>query len=197
MVTADTLKYQSANPIKRLLIKRFQNKLLTLIKSTNARNVLDAGCGEGYLLSFLNNQIKDWHIEAFDINNELVAKAKHKTPNASLTVQDIYNCNYPDRSFDLVINTEVLEHLQDPRKALNEMGRLTKKWVILSVPNEPFFSLSNFICGKNILRLGNDAGHLNRWSTKSFIGLISRFFVITAVSKPFPWTIILCEKKYE
>jgi len=192
--TLDTIKYRSKNPIKKFLIKRFQEKLLTLIKTTGAKQVLDAGCGEGYQLSLLNDPMQDWHLEGFDINAELVNKARQKVPNVSLRVSDIYNCGYPDGIFDLVISTEVLEHLEYPEKALSEIVRLTKRWAILSVPNEPLFRLSNLLAGNNILRLGSHKGHCNKWSAKSFVNFVNRYFAICSVSKPFPWIIVLCER---
>lgn len=193
-ITADTIKYESKNTIKRFLINRFKQELLTLVKLTQARHVLDVGCGEGYLLKFLNDQINDWCLEGLDISEELISKAKQKAPSLNLNVQDIYNCGYSDGSFDLVLCTEMLEHLEYPKKALSEIRRLTNRWAILSVPNEPLFAISNLLAGRDILRLGNNKGHCNRWSAKSFVGLVSRHFRISCVYKPFPWTIVLCEK---
>ena len=191
----DTIKYQSKNPIKKFFIGQFQKELLNLIKLTQAKLVLDVGCGEGYLLKPLNNQIINWHLEGFDISEELINKAKQNVPTAILSVRDIYNCGYPDEIFDLVLSTEVLEHLEYPHKALEEIRRLTKRWAILSVPNEPLFAISNLLAGKNILRFGSHKGHYNRWSAKSFVDLVNKYFTVFRVSKPFPWTIVLCEKQ--
>jgi len=41
--------------------------------------------------------------------------------------EDIMHLSYPDNSFDLVLHSEVLEHVQDPEKALNECKRILKK----------------------------------------------------------------------
>lgn len=193
MRTNDTLKYKTRNPIKNFLIKQFKKELLNLVQFTQAKRVLDAGCGEGYILDFLNSRIKDWHLEGFDSSGELVKKAKEKVTTAELNVRDIYNCQYPDKSFDLVMNTEVLEHLEYPERALTEIKRLTKRWVILSVPNEPLFSLSNFLTGKDIRSLGRNPDHINRWKGKDFLNLIKRHFLIIRIVRPFPWLVLLCE----
>jgi 2-polyprenyl-3-methyl-5-hydroxy-6-metoxy-1,4-benzoquinol methylase len=194
MQTPDSVKYQTRNPIKKFFIGRFQREILNLVKLTQAGQVLDIGCGEGYLLKFLNDQIKGWHLEGFDISEELVNRARQRVLGVNLSVRDIYNCGYQDASFDLVLSTEVLEHLEDPQRALNEIRRLTKKWVILSVPNEPLFAISNLFTGKNVFSFGNPHGHRNRWSAKRFMGLVNEYFKLSFVSKPFPWTIILGEK---
>jgi ubiquinone/menaquinone biosynthesis C-methylase UbiE len=43
--------------------------------------------------------------------------------------------DYPDKSFDIVVATETLEHLDDPEFLLREMKRVARKKVIVSVPN--------------------------------------------------------------
>lgn len=192
--SSDSLKYESKNPIRNLLIEKFRTQLLGFIKLAKPGHILDAGCGEGYMLSFLDKQNADWHLEGFDITSELIDRAKKNVPNAALSVRDIYNCGYANNTFDLVIGTEVLEHLKDPERALSEIRRLTKRWAILSVPNEPLFALSHLFTGKDVIRLGNCKEHCNRWSAKSFVDLVRKYFKIHSVSKPFPWIMVLCEK---
>lgn len=193
MHTPHTIKYKSRNPIKNFFISQFRKELLYLIKSTQAKRVLDAGCGEGYLLDFINSKITDWHLECFDIDAEAVRKAQKKVSSAILSVRDIYDSRYMDKSFDLVINTEVLEHLEYPEKALAEIKRLTNRWVILSVPNEPLFSLSNLITGRNVRILGRNPGHINIWGESEFLNLVKNYFIVVRIVKPFPWLMLLCE----
>ena len=59
--------------------------------------------------------------------------------------------------YDRVICCEVLEHLDDPGRALDQIVAQRPRRVILSVPHEPFFMLSNLARGKNVTRLGNEA----------------------------------------
>ncbi len=134
-------------------------------------------------------------MEGFDISEELVKKAKEKVSSANLSVRDIYNSGYPDKSFDLVLSAEVLEHLEDPEKALKEINRMTSKWAIISVPNEPLFSIANLLSGKDILRLGRNPGHCNNWPASGFVNLLNKYFKVVSVVKSFPWTIVLCEKR--
>ncbi|MDP3988041.1 MAG: class I SAM-dependent methyltransferase, partial [Candidatus Levybacteria bacterium] len=88
-----------------------------------------------------------------------------------------------------------LEHLDKPQEALRELKRVSKKYLVLSVPNEPFFMISRLLKGLDILKLGNHPGHLNHWtflSFKNFVG--GQGLKIRKLSLPFPWTIILAEK---
>jgi ubiquinone/menaquinone biosynthesis C-methylase UbiE len=101
---------------------------------------------------------------------------------------------YKDNAFDLVLCNEVLEHVENPEKALQELKRVTSKYLLLSVPNEPIFMASNFLRGKNVSRWGNDIEHINHWSRNSFKNFVKKELQIHAIYNPFPWTIILAEK---
>jgi len=58
-------------------------------------------------------------------------------------VSDILDIPEPDASFDVVLCTEVLEHLPDPARALDEMARLLRPGGMLIV-TAPFWSLTHF-----------------------------------------------------
>jgi SAM-dependent methyltransferase len=121
---------------------------------------------------------------------------KKDHPHLILKQVSIYELPYKDNSFDLVICTEVLEHLDDPQKALQEMVRVSKKYLLLSVPNEPIFMLSNFLRGKNWSRWGNDIEHINHWSSSSFQSFVSsKKLEVIRKRHPFPWTMLLVEKR--
>jgi hypothetical protein len=49
--------------------------------------------------------------------------------------------------------------------------------------------------GKYIKDLGNTPGHLQHWSSDKFVDLVSNYFEIIEVKKPFPWTMLLCKAK--
>lgn len=116
-------------------------------------------------------------------------------PNLIFKEGSIYKLPYKDNSFDLVVCTEVLEHLDAPPKVLNEILRTSRKYVLISVPNEPFFWLSNFIRGKNLFRLGDDPGHIHHWTIFSFRKFIKKNGIkIRQMLFPFPWMIVLGEK---
>jgi len=183
MLERDTKKYESKNPVKNYLINCFKKKILDLVISTGAKKVLDVGCGEGYLLSYLDSRITDWQVEGFDIEAEVVSQAAQKLPSVTLKVKSIYDSGYPTEEFDLVLCNEVLEHLERPTEALSELKRLSHKWVILSVPNEPYFS----ICS-------NSKDHCNKWSKNEFVNLVSKYFKVIKVVTSFPWTIALARK---
>ncbi len=96
---------------------------------------------------------------------------------------------------DLVLALEVLEHLDEPNKALSELQRVTNKYAIISVPNEPLWRILNMARGAYWSDWGNTYGHVNNWSPRAFKKLLETKFNIIQSSYPIPWQIYLCKKK--
>jgi len=193
--TSNYKKYISNNPIQRILINNFRKTLLLCLRDLEIDNVLDAGCGEGFILAELKRHNIGKHLEGIDFSNEALSIGEKYFPYLNLKHGDIYSLPYHDNSFDLVICTEVLEHLERPNEAINEIKRISKKYCLFSVPNEPLFRISNFTRGKNMSRWGNDVDHVQCWSSKDFEILIKRELEILSVKNPFPWTMVLSRKK--
>lgn len=189
------VKHTSKNPIQKHLINNFYSSLISLAKALRSDSILDVGCGEGFTMDKLSkNQIGE-KIEGIEYSKDAIAFGKKLFPNLIFKEGSIYKLPYKDSSFDLVICTEVLEHLEEPTKALKEILRISKKYLIISVPNEPLFMLSNFLRGKNFSRLGNDEGHINHWSPSSLRKYLTQNKVkIKKIILPFPWILILGEK---
>ena len=89
----------------------------------------------------------------------------------------------------------VVEHVDDPEKGLKELVRVTGKNLLLSVPNEPWFMMANFLRGKNLSRWGNDIEHINHWSTEKFKKFVGKEIAVKKVIRPFPWTLLIAEKR--
>ena len=157
-------KYFSKNPLKRLMLRSFQKRILTLAEKEilPQSKVADIGCGEGFMARLLWNHFPNLQLTALDYAAQAIAKAKQNAPKEIHFLQgDIYQLPFADKSFAVTFCLEVLEHLQTPEKALAELCRVTDRTLILSVPHEPFFCLGNLLSGKNISRLGNPQDHIN------------------------------------
>lgn len=189
------LKHTSKNPLQKFLINNFYSTLISLAKPLNPKTVLDAGCGEGFTLNKLMLNKIGKSIEGVERSKEAISLGKKLFPQANIKQGSIYELPYKDNSFDLVVCTEVLEHLDMPTNALKETLRISKKSLIISVPNEPFFMISNFLRGKNISRFGNDPEHINHWNYISFSKYLKENGVkVKKINLPFPWITILGEK---
>lgn len=61
-VSANTKKYLSRNPMKRLLIHRFEEALVEMLLARAPESILDVGCGEGFLLRSFRDLVST-HLE--------------------------------------------------------------------------------------------------------------------------------------
>ncbi len=192
--TDNLKKHTSNNCLQRWLINNFTNTLIEIIKNLSIENILDVGCGEGFTLAMLQKNNFGKNLEGIDCSDVAIKIGKDLFPEITMKTGDVYNLPYEDNSFDLVICTEVLEHLEDPKRALQEIMRVSKKYCLFSVPNEPIFKIANFLRGKNISRWGNDIEHINHWSSDKFTKFIGYDLKILVKKTPFPWTMILSQK---
>lgn len=193
MKSGNRQKYDNSNPLQKFLIKGFQANILNIAKNLEIRSVLDAGCGEGYVMNLLRQYSPETEMTGLDISEKALQEARRLNPRVNLYPRDIYQTGFSDDSFDLSLCLEVLEHLEKPDQALTELRRITRKYCLISVPNEPFFSLANLLRLRNFNRFGRDPEHINFWDRKGFVNLISDYFSVRLVRTSFPWTIILAK----
>ena len=191
----DAIKYETGNPISKLLLKGFFNALEDLLGSISFDNVYEAGCGNGFVTRFIRNKYKTVAIGASDISESKISVAKEEVLNVDFSIDSIYKTRQCDNAYDLVIATEVLEHLEHPREALTELIRISKKHIIVSVPNEPIWRIGNMARAKYLKSFGNTPGHINHWSRSSFVKLLGESCSVKKVLLPPPWVMALCEKK--
>ncbi len=189
-------KHTSKNPIQRLLLWNFFRNLINLIASKSVDSILDVGCGEGFTLNRLKGKGIGKRLEGIEHSIDAIELGKKIYPDIKITQGSIYDLPYQDNSFDLVLCTEVLEHLEDPKKGLEELIRVSKKYLVISVPNEPFFMFAQFVRGKNWSRFGNDIEHIQHWTMFGFPKFIKQNSSAKILAKrfPFAWTMLLLEK---
>lgn len=193
-----TEKYDSRNPLKRYLVQNFLHNFGELAISTKLpknATIAEVGCAEGALIKHLLALFPKADFSACDLDTNEVEKARKNTNG--LTVEfSIQNAErlakYKKASFDLVSCCEVLEHVENPEKALQELLRISRKYILVSVPNEPIWRILNFVTGKYIKNWGNTPGHLNHWSKSSFRSfLYAGNAKITVTKYPLPWQMYL------
>jgi 2-polyprenyl-3-methyl-5-hydroxy-6-metoxy-1,4-benzoquinol methylase len=189
-------KHTSKNPIQRLLLWNFFRHLVNLTASKKVDSILDVGCGEGFTLNRLKEHGIGKKLEGLEYSKAAILLGKKTYPDIKIVQGSIYELPYKDNSFDLVLCTEVLEHLDKPQDALKELVRVSKKYLVISVPNEPFFMLAQLIRGKNWSRFGNDIEHVNHWTMFGFPKFIKKNAKVHVLAKrfPFAWTMLLLEK---
>ncbi len=166
-----------------------------MVKPLRAKRILDVGCGEGFTLKKLEEKKIGKKNEGIDYSNDAIKIGKKIYPELNLKKGDVYKLDYKDNSFDLSICTEVLEHLEDPDKAVSEIRRVTSKYIVFSVPNEPFFIMANFMRGKYLKNFGNHPEHINHWTAWGFENFLKKQGLVVVKSKhPFAWSLVLTKK---
>lgn len=193
--TTNFLKHQNSNPIQKFLINNFYNELFKLIKPLKPVAVLDVGCGEGFTLKKLQEKKIGKRNEGIDYSSDAIKIGKQIYPELELSKGNVYELQHKDNSFDMVLCTEVLEHLDDPAKAVGEIKRVASKYIVFSVPNEPFFILANFLRGKYLKSFGNHPEHINHWTAISFRRFLEKQGLTVVKAKyPFAWSLVLVRK---
>lgn len=189
-LTSNYRKHTSKNPLKIVFSANFKKDLISLVAPLNPQKILDAGCGEGFILQMLYEHKIGKTLEGVDFSKEAITIGKKQYPHLNIKTGDVYKLLYKDNSFDLVICTEVLEHLGSPVQAIKELKRVSSKYILFTVPNDPWWTLLNFT------QWGRDIGHINHWSFWGFKKLIeSSGLKVQKLKLPFPWTMILVEKQ--
>lgn len=187
-------KFNTTNPIARYLMNGFISAFNDLFARTTATEILEIGCGEGDMLNVMKSA-REAKIQGFDVDIPTLLRARNRFPDVPLSLVDAHNIAYANQGFDLVVACEVLEHVAYPERVLAEAARMTRKHAIFSVPREPVWRVLNLARGKYIPDLGNTPGHIQHWSTASFIEQVSEYFTVLEIRQPLPWTMVLCQKR--
>ena len=187
-------KYRSKNLVVKILLNGFLKNLSRVVNSAKITDILDLGCGEGLVIDYLKKHNAELSFKGLDVSEEAIKMAKEINPQANFKVGDIYKLEYEHNSFDLIMMIEVLEHLRYPERVLTKIKDISRKFFVFSVPREPYFSIGNFMRGKNMLRWGSDLEHLQWWTKSQFLKLIKEHFKIIEVKDAFPWIIVLCSR---
>lgn len=194
VVTGNTYdKYGSSNPLVRRMMSGFESTLSELMGAAGPSSLLDVGCGEGVLVYRWAKEMPEARIVGIDLEEPSIQAgwAERQAPNLEYRVMRAENLPFAEDEFDVASAIEVLEHVPDPEHTLAEMARCAKRHLVVSVPREPLWRMLNMARGAYLADLGNTPGHLNHWSRRSFVALLSRYGEVVQVRSPFPWTMLL------
>jgi 2-polyprenyl-3-methyl-5-hydroxy-6-metoxy-1,4-benzoquinol methylase len=186
-------KYGSTNPVVRRLMAGFEGTLAELFAQAAPESVLDVGCGEGVLTHQWATQLGERRIVGIDLDDEKLQAewATRRRPNLEYRTLAAEHMPFADGEFDMACAIEVLEHVPDPEHTVAEMARVARRHLLVSVPREPLWRMLNMARGAYIADLGNTPGHVNHWSKRSFVRLLSQHGEVVEKRSPFPWTMLL------
>jgi SAM-dependent methyltransferase len=186
-------KYGSSNPVVKRLMAGFHGTLDELWATAAPESVLDVGCGEGVLTLQWAERLGDGRVVGIDLDDpKLRAEwAARSRPNLEFRTEEATRLSFGDDEFDMAAAIEVLEHLPSPDATLAEMARVARRRLLVSVPREPLWRGLNMARGAYLRDFGNTPGHLNHWSKRAFVSLLSRYGTVEEARSPFPWTMAL------
>ena len=137
------------------------------------RRILDIGCGSGTLAKHIEDILPDVEIHGVDFSANALKRGKYLTQTYCV---DLERESIPleDASFDLIVCSEVLEHLFNPGHVMQEICRLLSNdgRGIVTVPNFSFwrFRLQSLM-GK-VPKVIAHPGHLQAFNADALTQMI-------------------------
>ena len=147
--------------------------MLRIIADLDVRDCLDAGCAQLYLLQEV---VRRHGIVGYgcDISDQVIAKNQRLAPDCNFLTMDLSRETWPQgRQFDLVICSEVLEHIPDWRSALSNLVRMSRKYLLITVPGGKIRPIDRMVghnyhfqgpeLASELQELGCEIVQLRRW----------------------------------
>ncbi len=137
------------------------------IKTPKLIKILDIGCGDGALFYLFNQEYDTNNFELYGVDSSEIALniAKEKNSDVHFEISDAYNLPFSDNTFDLIVSSDVIEHLLYPEKMFTEMKRVGKLG-------------SHVLIGTPIRYTENplDGAHQKEYFSTEFYDFIAKFF---------------------
>ena len=167
--------------------------------------LLDIGCGLGNFCRYMKARNPDLEISGIDFSPKAVELARIIEPSIDYTTADAYDLPFPDNSFDIITAQEIIEHLENPKRAVKEWKRVLKKYGKLYITT-PWNDVGKHRFGQEYEGLSSHE-HLFEWTPKEFAKFCSKRFnkvkmifppavtdVGTQKTQMFPWILAICQK---
>ncbi|HXF44427.1 MAG TPA: class I SAM-dependent methyltransferase [Candidatus Paceibacterota bacterium] len=152
---------------QKTYFKNLFRSLKPYLKDIKQGKVLDVGCAYGFMLQKFPSSLEKFGV---DISEHAIAEAKKRLPDATLKVagaEDVLP--FPENFFDIVICNDVIEHLENPRVALENILKVLKKDGILYL-NTPNF---NWLRKKLFAYADKREHHISLMSHKALLNLLT------------------------
>jgi SAM-dependent methyltransferase len=155
------LYYAQPDTLAEITNQATYAKICNVVKKyipTGAK-ILDIGCGRGELLKLLSQEGYD--VYGCDIDDQCVKMSKTYGKVKKIAVEEISREKF-NGSFDCIIISHVLEHIENPLDAIMRLISISKKYLVISVPN-PYY-LPYILKSLFRMKIGYvNKGHLYSW----------------------------------
>ena len=119
--------------------------VLDMLAGLDFADCLDAGCAQPFLLQAI---VERFGVAGFgcDIADQVMAQNQQALRGCTFQVVDLTRETWPDgRQFDLVVCSEVLEHLADWKAAVANLVRMARKDLVITVPSGPIRAMDQMV----------------------------------------------------
>ena len=147
----------------------------SLLQPHRSDLILDVGCGDGYQMFFIAKHVQ--HAIGIDTSFYKLKEAKMRVKEADFIRATVQKLPFQPAAFNKVLCLELLEHVEDPSKALNEIDLVLKKGgtLIVSVPYRERIRMIQCVhCGK----LTPLWGHLHSFDEEKLSSLLPRNYSV-------------------
>ena len=103
----------------------------SILSQFKFNNCLDVGCASGYMLSQIAHLYPNAKYFGIDIYDKAIDYAKKTYPNIEFNVASADRLPFEDKTFDVILFYETIEHVENPKDCLKEIKRILKKDGIL------------------------------------------------------------------
>src|ERR1700756_3543513 len=126
--------------IENYWFRRHQVVYQRLAPRCAGRDVLEAGCGEGYGADLIAGVAR--RVVAVDYDEAAVAHVRSRYPRVEVMQANLAELPLPDASMDVVVNFQVIEHLWNQPQFVRECARVLRPsgLLLMSTPNRITFS---------------------------------------------------------
>jgi SAM-dependent methyltransferase len=155
--------------------------------------VLEVGCGGGTYTSFL---ARARSIVAVDVSFNAVKETKQNLARASnvfFVVCDAAHLPFKDMTADRLASIDVLEHLEQPQKAVDEMSRVLRpqgRMLLFTACGENKLTLEYMLrpfLHELINSIRSSLGHVNVFTTEIVREMLTRDFVVVRIEYMHHW----------
>ena len=158
---------------------------LNLVRSTD-RTLVDIGCGEGITLEKMHRLFPDRRVSGVDILSENIDICRRHECNVEQG--DVYDLPFTAESVDFVLFMEVIEHLEHPEIAIQEIHRVLVPGgrLVIVFPNDRFFKIARILTLR-FREAAYDPGHLRQWTPHDMRNFLNGYGFMYSFSRNIPF----------
>jgi 2-polyprenyl-3-methyl-5-hydroxy-6-metoxy-1,4-benzoquinol methylase len=131
---------------KQMKTATFLLRLSLIRKYVQHGKILDVGCATGYFLEAAQNMaFKPFGVELSDYSSRI---SKNKFGDETIFCGTLEQCTFPERMFNVIAMSDLIEHVRIPEKTLSRAAELLKDDGVIMIMTPDTKSVSNNIMGR-------------------------------------------------